>query len=48
MKKGKPIDYKGVATHLLDKIQRSRKYIKSLGILTLEDGDATINGPSNA
>ena len=48
MKKGKPVDYKGVATYLLDKIQRSRKYIKSLGMLTLEDRDATINSPSNA
>ena len=42
------MDYKGVATHLLDKIQRSGKYIKSLGMLTLEDGDATIDGPSYA
>jgi hypothetical protein len=48
MKKGKPIDYKGVATYLLDKIQQSRKYIKSLRIFTLEDGDAIINGLSNA
>ena len=40
------MDYKGVATHLLDKIQRSRKYIKSLGMLTLKDRDAIINGPS--
>ena len=47
-KKGKPVDYKGVATYLLDKIQRSGKYIKSLGMLPLEDGDATIDGPSNA
>jgi hypothetical protein len=47
-KRGKPVDYKGVATYLLDKIQRSRKYIKSIGMLTLEDGDATIDGPSNA
>ncbi len=47
-KKGKPVDHKGTATHLLDKIQRSRKYIKSLGMLTLEDRDATIDGPSDA
>ena len=47
-KKGKPVDHKGAATHLLDKIQRSGKYIKSLGMLTLEDGDATIDGPSDA
>ena len=47
-KKGKPVDHKGAATYLLDKIQRSRKYIKSLGMLTLEDGDATIDSPSNA
>ena len=47
-KKGKPVDHKGAATNLLDKIQRSGKYIKSLGMLTLEDGDATIDNPSNA
>lgn len=47
-KKGKPVDHKGVATYLLDKIQLSGKYIKSLGMLTLEDGDTTIDGPSDA
>jgi len=47
-KKGKPVDHKGAATYLLDKIQRSRKYIKSLGMLTLKDGDATINSPFDA
>jgi hypothetical protein len=43
---GKPMDQKGAATYLLDKIQRSGKYIKSLGMLTLEGGDATIDSSS--
>ena len=47
-KRGKPVDHKGVATYLLDKIQRSGKYIKSLGMLTLEGGDATIDSSSDA
>jgi hypothetical protein len=47
-KKGKPVDHKGAATYLLDRIQQSGKYIKSLGMLTLEDGDATINSLSDA
>jgi hypothetical protein len=42
------MDHKGTATYLLDKIQQSGKYIKSLGMLTLEDRDATINSLSNA
>jgi hypothetical protein len=47
-KRGKPVDQKGAATYLLDKIQLSGKYIKSLGMLTLEGGDATIDSSSNA
>ena len=42
------MDHKGAATYLLDKIQQSGKYIKSLEMLTLEDRDATIDSPSDA
>jgi hypothetical protein len=44
-KKNKPVGRKGAATHVLNKIQRSGKYIKSLGKLTLEnDGNSQNDG----
>ena len=41
------MDYKDTATYFLNKIQQSGKYIKSLGILILENRDTTIGSLSD-